>query len=264
MKVAVGQFYAGTDPAANREKLAKLAEQAAALGAELVVFPEAAMRFIGPPSDPLHLVAEPLDGPFISCLSGLAKRHHMVVVAGMFERVEDTSDVYNTIVAINTAGDIIGTYRKIHLFDALGVKESDRIKPGDGELLTFTFGDHTFGIMTCYDLRFPELARKLVDEGVNVFVVPSAWVHGILKEAHWSILARARAIENTCWVVGAAQVGGIFSGNSMIIDPMGVIVAALGEEGGVAAADLSAERTASVRAKLPCLANRRYRVEWAN
>jgi predicted amidohydrolase len=114
-----------------------------------------------------------------------------------------------------------------------------------------------FGAMKCYDLRFPELARRLVAEGAEALLLPAAWLHGVLKENHLSTLACARAIENTSYFCVADMVGGSYSGNSMIVDPMGVIVAAGGETEALLYADLAADRVASVRAKLPSVANRR-------
>jgi predicted amidohydrolase len=111
--------------------------------------------------------------------------------------------------------------------------------------------------MTCYDLRFPEFARMLIDVGADVLAVPAAWVRGPLKEDHWVTLLRARAIENTAYVIGAAQTGSHYCGRSMIIDPMGVIVASLGDEEGVATGEARAERVADVRRRNPSLANRR-------
>ena len=262
MRVAVAQFTATLEPATNRETVAKLTAEAAVGGAELVVFPEAAARDFGQPTEPLAPVAEPLDGPFAGALSRLASEHRTVIVAGMLERIESSSShVYNTVVAVGPDGSRLGAYRKLHLFDAFGHRESARIRAGDGGTLTFSHGGHTFGVLTCYDLRFPELARQLVDRGADTLLLPAAWVQGPLKEDHWTTLVRARAIESTCYVLGSGQVGNIYCGRSLIVDPMGVTLAALGEEPGVAVAELSAERLAAVRAKLPCLQHRRFTVQ---
>ena len=254
MRVAVAQFTASLEPAANREAVAKLTAEAAAAGAELVVFPEGAARDFGAPS-------EPLDGPFTSALARLARQHRMLVVAGMLERIEASSHVHNTVVAVGPDGSLLGAYRKLHMFDAFGHRESERIRPGDGETLSFSHDGHAFGVLTCYDLRFPELARRLVDQGADTLLIPAAWVQGPLKEDHWTTLVRARAIESTCYVLASGQVGNIYCGRSLIVDPMGVALAALAEEPGVAVAELSAERVAAVRAKLPCLQHRRFTVQ---
>ncbi len=262
MRVAVGQFTASLDPAANREAVAKLTAEAAAGGAELVVFPEAAARDFGEPPEPLAPVAEPLDGPFASTLGRLAREHRAVIVAGMLERAESSSTrAFNTVIAVGPDGRLIGAYRKLHMFDAFGFKESDRIVPGDGATLVFQHGGLTFGVLTCYDLRFPELARALADRGADALLVPAAWVQGPLKEDHWMTLARARAIENTSYLLGSCQVSSMYSGRSLIVDPLGVVVASLGEQPGVAVAEIGAERVAAVRARLPSLQHRRFTVQ---
>ncbi len=119
----------------------------------------------------------------------------------------------------------------------------------------------TFGVLTCYDLRFPELARALADRGADALLVPAAWVQGPLKEDHWMTLARARAIENTSYLLGSCQVSSMYSGRSLIVDPLGVVVASLGEQPGVAVAEIGAERVAAVRARLPSLQHRRFTVQ---
>jgi predicted amidohydrolase len=261
MRVAIVQFTANLDPGVNREEIRKLTADAASGGAELVVFPEAAARDFGEPGEPLAPVAEPLDGPFASMLAALARRHHMVIVAGMLESIPGSSThVHNTVIAAGVDGDLLGAYRKLHLFDAFGHRESARIRPGDGQTLLFHHGDFTFGVLTCYDLRFPELARELVDQGASVLLVPAAWVQGPLKEDHWTTLARARAIENTSYLLGSDQVGNIYCGRSLVVDPLGVTVAALGDRPGVAVAEIDAERIAEVRARVPSLQHRRFTV----
>ena len=232
---------------------------AAVAGSEITVFPEAAMRFFGPPEDDLTAIAEPLDGPFVETLSDAARKHATFVVAGMIEKIEDAPDVYNTVVVVSPAGEVVGSYRKLHLFDAFDVLESTRVRPGD-RTVVLPIGEHTVGLMACYDIRFPELPRALVDQGADVILVPSAWRQGMLKEDHWRTLIKARAIENTVWMVGAAQVGGVYSGSSMIVDPMGAVRVSLGEEPGVAVASVDRNRTAAVRATLPVLLHRRFDV----
>ena len=262
MRVAIAQFTANLDPGVNREEIRKLTADAASAGAELVVLPEAAARDFGTPGEPLAPVAEPLDGPFARALSGLARKHRMVIVAGMLESIEGSSThVHNTVIAVGPDGGLLGAYRKLHLFDAFGYRESATIRPGDGELLLFQHGGFGFGVLTCYDLRFPELARALVARGAGVLLVPAAWVQGPLKEDHWVTLARARAIENTSYLLGSGQVGNVYCGRSLVVDPMGVVVAALGDRPGVAIAEVGAERLAEVRARLPSLQHRRFSVE---
>jgi predicted amidohydrolase len=146
------------------------------------------------------------------------------------------------------------------LFDALGTLESDEIVPGDGSTLVFPFGEHIIGIATCYDLRFPELARALIDQGANVLIYPSGWQKGLLKESHWEVLLRARAIENVSWVIGVSQAESRHTGRSMAIDPMGVVVSGLAEEPALGFATLDVDRTNSCRKRNPSLENRRFGV----
>lgn len=262
MRVAIAQFTANLDPGVNREEIRKLTADAASGGAELAVFPEAAARDFGPPGEPLAPVAEPLDGPFVSTLAQLGRKHRLVIVAGMLESIEGSrTHVHNTVVAVGPDGDLLGAYRKLHLFDAFGQRESATIRPGDGRTLCLEHGGLRFGVLTCYDLRFPELARVLVDQGAGVLVVPAAWFHGPLKEDHWVTLARARAIENTSYLVGAGQVGNVYCGRSLVVDPLGVVVAGLGDRPGVAVAEIDPERIAEVRARLPSLQHRRFSVQ---
>jgi predicted amidohydrolase len=260
MRLALAQITAGRDKAANRATIAAYARRAADAGARLVVFPEASMHDFGPPTMSLGPVAETLDGPFVTALRETAARHRIAILAGMFERSDDPNRVYNTLAYVDAEGNLAGTYRKIHLYDALGFVESDRLVAGDGATLTFTCEGTRFGAMTCYDLRFPELARRLVTEGAQALLLPAAWLHGLLKENHLVTLARARAIENTAYFCVADMVGGAYSGNSVAIDPMGVVLASGGEVETLLCVDLEPERVEQVRAKLPSVANRRPEV----
>lgn len=257
MLAAVIQFEATTDVSANLRRLRSHVEDAARAGAELAVAPEASMHDFGPPDLPLGPVAQGLDGPFVSDLAAVAKSAGVTVVAGMFERSGDDSRPFNTLVALGPDGTLTRTYRKAHLYDSFGYRESDRLTAGSTEPVTLQADGLTLGLMTCYDLRFPEFSRALVGAGADVLVVPAAWVRGPLKEDHWSTLLRARAIENTAYVVAAGQTGKTYIGNSVVVDPMGVAVAAMGDEEGRACADVRPDRIAAVRRRNPSLANRR-------
>lgn len=259
MRAAVVQLASSDDKGANLRRLVDLARQAADQGAELVVAPEAAMHDFGPPDAPLGPVAEPLDGPFVSGLQQASAALEVTLVAGMFESAPD-GRAYNTVVAVGPSGDLIGSYRKLHLFDALGWRESERLAPGDGSLLVFGLGGLTVGVQTCYDIRFPELSRALVDAGAEVLAVPAAWVAGPLKEHQWLTLVTARAIESTAYAVTASQSPPRYAGCSRVVDPMGVPVAGVASVEGVACADLSPARVTEVRAAVPSLQHRRYDV----
>lgn len=262
MRVGIVQCAVGADKAANTERLVSLIGRAAAAGADLVVAPEASMYGFGDGSEPLAPVAEPLDGPFGTALAAAASHHGVTVLAGMFEPVEDDpSRAYNTVAAFGPDGSLVGRYRKQHLFDALGWRESERLEPGTAaERLTFVVAGVTVGVMTCYDLRFPELARALVDDGAELLAVPAAWVAGPLKEDQWATLVRARAIENVVWVAGADQAPPGYVGRGMVSDPFGVVVASLGEGEGVAVADVDLDRLRDCRERMPSLQHRRWRV----
>jgi predicted amidohydrolase len=262
MRGAVVQLSAGEDKDDNLARLGELIDVAAGQGASLVVAPEAAMHGFHPLSLPLAPVAEPLDGAFVTGLAERAAAHRLTVVAGMFELVpDDPMRAYNTVVAIGPSGELVGRYRKQHLFDALGWRESARLLPGAAaDLLVVPVDDALVGVMTCYDLRFPELARALVDDGATVLAVPSAWVAGPGKEQQWSTLAAARAIENVCYVAGAAQPPPAYTGNACVVDPLGVTLASLADEEGVAVAEFSAARVAACRARMPSLQHRRWTV----
>jgi predicted amidohydrolase len=250
LRVRVHQWASGLDPAANRERLA----QGVAPGADLVVFPEAFARDFGEAGSDVSAYAEPLDGPFAHEVARAADAASSTVVAGMFEVSEDPARPFNTLVV---AGASKSAYRKIHLYDSFGYRESDRLSGGTPEPVVVEVAGWQVGLMTCYDLRFPELARRLVDAGAEVLVVPAAWLPGERKVAHWRTLLAARAIENTCFVVGAGQPEPRYVGHSAVLGPLGdVLAAAAGPEATLEVtldrADLEAARRTN-----PSLANRR-------
>jgi predicted amidohydrolase len=253
LRVTVWQHASALDPAANRAALDGLAE--AATESDLLVLPEAFARDFGEPGSDLTPYAEPLDGPFATALRALASTHDVAVLAGMFERAEDGARPFNTLVLAEPGRQTC--YRKIHLYDSFGYRESDTLTAGPLRPVTAQVDGFRLGLMTCYDLRFPELARSLSTEGVDVIVVPAAWVAGPRKVMQWQTLLRARAIENVCWVVAAAQPGPRYCGHSMVVSPVGEVVAEAGEGEELlsAALDLAAVREA--REANPSLANRR-------
>jgi len=215
------------------------------------------MHDFGPPDHDLAAVAEPLDGPFVDLLSAHASRLGTTIVAGMFERAGDAALPFNTLVAVGPDGSLAATYRKIHLYDSFGYRESDRLSAGDIFPTVLDIADLRVGLMTCYDLRFPELGRALVDAGAQVFVVPAAWVAGEGKLHHWQVLVTARAIENTVAVVAAAQNGARYTGHSLIVTADGSRVEESSEGDAVLRADLTASAIAQIRDVNPSLQNRR-------
>ncbi|QRP49894.1 carbon-nitrogen hydrolase family protein [Amycolatopsis sp. FDAARGOS 1241] len=259
--VAVAQFAPTEDKTANLAELTRLVGVAADRGAEVVVLPEYSM-FTAPAVDERFVAsAEDLDGPFVTGLREMARERGVVVVAGVNEAVPGGGKIRNTLVAAGADGELAALYRKIHLYDAFGVRESDFIVAGEiTEPPTFKAAGLTFGLQTCYDLRFPEVTRRLADAGAQVVLLPAEWVPGPLKEYHWTTLVKARAIENTVYVAAAGQIAPMGSGSSLIADPMGVVAASLGERPGVAVAEVSADRLEQVRTTNPALALRRFAV----
>jgi predicted amidohydrolase len=223
-------------------------------GADVVVFPEAFARDFGPAGSDVSAYAEPTDGPFASEVARVAADRRTTIVAGMFEVGDDPARPFNTLVV---RGEVEATYRKIHLYDSFGYRESDRLSAGAIEPVVVELGGFTLGLMTCYDLRFPELARALVDRGADVLVMPAAWVSGPRKVEHWRTLVRARAIENTVFVVAVGQPGPRYTGHSMVVDPLGEVIVEADEEAVVCTATLDREVLDGARRTNPSLANRR-------
>jgi deaminated glutathione amidase len=258
MFVTVAQFGATTDKAENLAAARRLIADAAARGTSLVVLPENTMYSNPDPAADVRPAAEPVDGPFAQAISREAETAGVAVIVGMTEVPGADGRCTNAVLAIDERGHTVGVYRKVHLYDAFGYHESDRIVPHPPRALVFERDGLRLGVMTCYDLRFPEMARFLVDAGAEVLVVPAAWVAGPAKEDHWMTLVRARAIENTAYVLACGQTGPVSVGHSAIIDPMGQILAGAGEAPGFVTAWIDRDRLDAVRIANPSLANRRF------
>ncbi len=259
MLVAAAQMKSGPTPAENLTKAERVIAESAGHGAKLVVFPEVYMSWLADATPEMkRAISEPVDGPFVQGLGAAARKAGVWVVSGMMETPESSEPrVYNTTVVLDDSGHLVGSYRKTHLFDAFGYLESDTIKPGDKlfDPIDTPFG--RMGLFVCYELRFPEVARYGAERGADFFVVPSGWVNGSMKEVHWRSLVMARAIENTAYVVAADQVLNIYLGRSLIVDPMGVLLAEGTETEGVVYGDLDPARIAEVRGKVPSTLHRR-------
>jgi deaminated glutathione amidase len=261
MRVALCQIPVSSRSSVNSARVELALFNAAEQGADLAVFPEATQIRFG--SD-LRAAAEPLDGPFCSGLAAAAKRTGVALVAGVFEPAPD-GRVYNTAVAYDGAGQLVASYRKLHLFDAFGHRESDQVAPGSGPVLCTLAGMRT-GLEICYDVRFGELSLALAVAGAELLVLPAAWAAGLFKEEQWVTLVRARAIENTVWVAAVGQVpdpderptrAATGIGRSMLVDPLGVVLADLGPAPGMAVAEIDTDLIETVRASVPSLGNRR-------
>lgn len=257
---AVAQYAPTDDKVKNLDTIDDLVRQAVNAGARLVVLPEYAIYTVPSMDDRFVDNAESLDGPSITRLSELSSELGVAIVCGINESTVEKKRIYNTLVGIDE-GKVLAIYRKVHLYDAFGYRESDRViaaEPNNGTLLEV---DGTMvGMQTCYDLRFPEVTRAIIDAGANIVALPAEWIPGPLKEYHWNTLIRARAIENTAFVLAAGQCAPTGAGNSAIIDPMGISLAAVGESSGIAVAAISDQRLREVRNINPALELRRYQV----
>jgi predicted amidohydrolase len=256
--IALGQLASGTDTAANLRVIDAYAARAAAGGAQLVAFPEYATYEKKMIDATFPTVAQPLDGPVGTELAGIAARYGIALVAGMVESSPDPARAFNTLAAFSANGALLAAYRKVHLFDAQGFRESDFVAPAPStEPAVFDVDGVRFGLMTCYDLRFPEQARGLSDAGSQVLLVCSSWVPGELKTAQWRTLLAARAIENSLYVAGVCQAPPVSVGNTLLAGPMGEVQAELGTESGILAAEVSQPAISEVREHFPTHRQRR-------
>ncbi|MFC9353486.1 carbon-nitrogen hydrolase family protein [Arthrobacter sp. NPDC057013] len=262
MRLAVAQIVTGADPMANLRLVREYATRAKAAGAELVVFPEAAMRAFG---NPLAEIAEPLDGPWATAVRAMARDLDIAVVVGMFTP-GDGGRVRNTLLVTGPGLDT--SYDKIHLFDAFGFAESDSVDAGTAPV-TFDLNGTTIGLATCYDVRFPALFTANARAGAAINIVCASWGAGEGKVEQWDLLVRARAVDSTTFVVacgqgdpatlglpsaGAAPTG---IGHSAVVSPLGCPLVALGGEPELAVVDVDTSVIPDVRGKLPVLANAR-------
>ena len=263
IRVACVQMTSRADKAANLETAERLVAQAAATGADVVVLPEK-WNGIGNAAF-YHSSAEPLDGSeSVAAMARWARTHGITLVGGsIVEAREGREKRSNTSLVFDSDGEIVATYRKIHLFDVevggVVYRESESEEPGE-EAVVAEAEDWRIGLSVCYDVRFPELYRILALEGAQVVTVPAHFTTPTGKD-HWHVLLRARAIENQLYVVAAAQTGETLPGKpaygrSLIVDPWGVVLAQAPDEETVISAELDSAHLEHIRAKLPSLANR--------
>jgi deaminated glutathione amidase len=259
---AVVQLTSGPDVADNLSRAAGHIAEAARRGASLAVLPEN-FAFMGEHERDKFAVAESLadNGPILSAMREAARRHAIALVLGGFPEKSSETHVYNTAVYLDAAGELIASYRKIHLFDVeipdgATYRESASVMPGSEPVLV---GD--VGLSVCYDVRFPELYRELARRGARILTVPAAFTLHTGRD-HWHVLLRARAVENLCYVLAAAQYGRhnakrVTYGHSMIVDPWGVVLAEVGDHEGVAVAEIDYAHQDRLRRELPSLNHRR-------
>ena len=263
MRIALCQIVSTPDPGENLRLVADGLRRAADAGARLAVFPEATMACFGVPLAPL---AEPLDGPWAGEVRRLADEHGLTAVAGMFTPTED-GRVTNTLLV--TGGGVEARYDKIHLYDAFGFSESRTVAPGE-QPLTVELDGTTVGLTTCYDIRFPGLYQALADRGASVVVTAASWGAGEGKRDQWELLARARALDSTSWVVACGQADPLSAGRepspkaptgigySTVVSPLGAVRAQLADAPDVLVADVDPAEAERARETVPVLANRRF------
>jgi predicted amidohydrolase len=263
IRVACVQMTSRTDKAANLATAERLVAQAASTGADVVVLPEK-WNGIGD-SAFYHDTAEPLEGgESTAAMSAWARTHGITLVGGsIVELREGREKRSNTSLVFDPQGELVATYRKIHLFDVevggVVYRESESEEPGE-EAVVADVEDWKLGLSVCYDVRFPELYRILALDGAQVVTVPAHFTTPTGKD-HWHVLLRARAIENQLYVVAAAQIGETLPGKpaygrSLIVDPWGLVLAQAPDEETVITAELDRAHLEDIRTKLPSLANR--------
>jgi deaminated glutathione amidase len=256
MRIALGQFAVGKAAEDNARTCIGLMQRAHADGADLLVLPEGVLaRDIADPGI-VRRAAQPLDGPFVTALLDASRVDGTTTMFSVHVPAPD-GRVWNTLVAIR-AGAIVAQYRKLHLYDAFSMRESANVIAGDAVPPLVPVAGLNVGLMTCYDVRFPELARRLAIDGADMLVLPSAWVRGPLKEMHWEVLVTARALENTVYVAAAGECGERNIGASMVVDPLGVVIARAAETPALLFADIDPARLDHARKALPVLQNRRF------
>ena len=250
----------------NLQQAAQLIEQAVEAGAKLLVLPENFAHFGGDESDKLAVKEQPGQGPIQDFLASQAKQHEVWIVGGTVPLATNVDNkVRASCLVFNDQGQQVIRYDKVHLFDVcVGndvYTESAVVQPGD-EIVVLDTPVGRLGLSVCYDLRFPEMYRKMSERGAHIFTVPAAFT-SITGAAHWEVLLRARAIENLCYVVAANQggqhVGGRETyGHSMVIDPWGKILSECEQGTDIAVANIDLSQLEETRGKFPVAEHRKF------
>jgi len=262
MRVALVQMSSSDRPEANFPRAEELIRRAAEGQPDLVALPENFL-YLRAEGEATGFSEDVEEGEHVGLLRALARELGIWILAGSIpERLADSNKVHNTSLLLGRRGDVHATYRKVHLFDVtlpdgVELRESRHVAPG-AEAVTADTDLCRIGLTICYDLRFPELYRKLTRAGAEVIFVPSAFTAQTGKD-HWHVLLRARAIENQVYIVAPAQAGRHSEkrqsyGHSLVVDPWGKVIAEAAEEGeSVIHADLDLEHLRAIRRRLPCL-----------
>ncbi len=265
-RVAAIQMVSGADVDANLDEAARLISRAVSAGAEFVVLPENFAIMPTQDAGQLQVMERDGDGPIQEFLSAQAHQNHIWLVGGSIPLVSSQpSKVRAACLLFNDRGERVARYDKLHLFDVEldngeEYSESLTIEPGESVVVVDSpIG--RLGLTICYDLRFPELFREMLDQGAEIFSVPSAFT-ATTGKVHWEILLRARAIENLAYVIGAGQGGRHSSGretygDSIVIDPWGKVINRLARGPGIVTADIDRKRLEKLRRSLPSIEHRR-------
>jgi deaminated glutathione amidase len=276
VEVAIVQMKSSENKDENLKFSLEQIREARKKKAQIICFPEFQMAF-SPSSQSnkeLFSISESVNGDFVTELRKSAKENDIHIIGTIYERSTTDSNkftkpsnnndsfdnqycVYDTAVFINNSGMLVSYYRKLHLYNALGFQESKKLLAGNKLFSPVDSPLGKLGVLVCYDLRFPELGRLLAIEGSNALVAPSGWVQGTMKEDHWLTMCKARSIENGVYLIAPNQVGNIFCGHSLIVDPFGVVILDMGTREGVEIINLDLGRIDLVRNDLPLLKNRR-------
>lgn len=261
-RAAIVQMKSSEEKEHNLAYSVKLINEAAKRKARLICFPEFQMAYspAEQKTESLHGIAEKISGNFVSTLSNSARQNKINVVATMYEIIntnEKSHKVFDTGIIIDELGKVQSIYRKVHLYDALGFKESKKLLAGSIIEKPRKTSVGNLGLLICYDMRFPEISRILTVNGANILVSPSAWVAGFMKKVHWEVMVKARAIENGVYVLAPNQVGNIYCGHSMAIDPFGATMLDMKDRQGIEYIDIDSAKIDTTRRTLPLLMNRR-------
>jgi predicted amidohydrolase len=265
VKVAVAQFGPGPNVADNINTIQALVHAASHNGARLIVLPEYSSVLGGKLGDWVFDYAESLDGPFVKAMTELSDECNIGIVIGMLEKSDNPEDKrpFNTAIAVLPSAGVVARYRKVHLYDAFDMLESEWMQAGDAAEAPqlFAIDEITIGMQTCFDLRFPETTRRLVDAGAHMVALIAEWISGPKKAHHWAALTSARAIENTVYLAAADQIPPIAVGMSRVISPMGETLIDMGQQMGVSIATVNIQAVIDARKANPSLELRRYQVQ---
>lgn len=236
--------------------MGRFCEEAAEKGCSLLAFPEDLMSPKPLSAEGLRALAEPADGPFVAAACELAQRFGLWLAVSFYERNGDGAP-FNTAAVISSEGELCGSYRKVHLYDAHGVRESSRTTAGAALPAPVEAPFATLGVGICYDLRFPEMSRALALGGCDLLLFPSAWYAGPEKVEHWETLLRARAIENELFVAGVCHAGKRLVGRSLVADPLGRVIAQAGENEELLVCTIDLDAVGRARDVMPVFEHRR-------